>query len=176
MSFESSCKMKSSNRSVFRRWSARRPSPVAFGVGRCRRIVFISISALGNWPAAESGNVRQADWRMALDCSSVVAARVWFCFSVRWREQHQESVPENEMLVEKEKRSSTNQCDSDLWKKMSSLSIFSQIASFYLYSFDSYIWRWAFPLMFFLMYTKSLHGLSLVFLFRRRVDGCLTYL
>ena len=84
MSFASSCRIKFSDRSVFRRWSARRLSSVAFGVVRCRRMVFISISVLGSWPAAWRGKVHRADWRMALVCWSDVAARalIWLFNSI----------------------------------------------------------------------------------------------
>ena len=68
---------KASPRSVVFKCSCRTPSEPTIVVARCRRIVCKMISVRGIAPAALSGKVQRAEWRIVLDGSSDIAARVF---------------------------------------------------------------------------------------------------
>ena len=68
---------KASSRSAVLRCSGRTPSEPTIVVARCRRIVCMIISLRAISPATLSGNVRRAEWRIVLDGSLNIAARLF---------------------------------------------------------------------------------------------------
>ena len=80
----SSWSRKSSLRSVFLKSSDKPLTDVVDGVWRCLRMVCMIISGRGSSPAALSGKVRNAQWRIVLVSSSDVAARalIWLTSSI----------------------------------------------------------------------------------------------
>ena len=81
---------------------------------RCRRIVRTSVSVFGNWSAASKGKDLIRACRIVLDDSSLLAALMYFCFSIQWQEDDRGSARGSVPLGLIKSHPSTNLYDKGL--------------------------------------------------------------